>query len=221
MLELHHFYLSAASYRVRIGLALKGLEYRSLPVSLTIGGGEQLQAGYRTLNPQGLLPTLADGEFILSQSLAILEYLEETHPQPPFLPREPARRARVRQLAQIIVSDIQSLTNLRVLAYLRTTLKATDVQRSLWFRHWLLEGLDALELWLTSEGQARRYCLGDEVSLADICLVPLLYSARRFNLPLEDFPRLCAIEAACLALEAFQQAHPDRHAEETSMNAIL
>lgn len=221
MLELHHFYLSAASYRVRIGLALKGLEYRSLPVSLTIGGGEQLQAGYRTLNPQGLLPTLADGEFILSQSLAILEYLEDTHPQPPFLPRDPARRARARQLAQIIVCDIQSLTNLRVLAYLRTTLKATDVQRSLWFRHWLLEGLDALELWLTSEGQAHRYCLGDEVSLADICLVPLLYSARRFNLSLDDFPRLCAIEAACLALKAFQQAHPDRHAIEASMNAIL
>lgn len=214
MLELHHFFFSAASYRVRIGLALKGLDYRSLPVSLTKGGGEQLQAEYRTVNPQGLLPTLTDGEFILSQSLAILEYLEETHPEPPFLPVEPARRARVRQLAQIIVSDIHSLTNLRVLAYLRTTLNATEVQRSLWFRHWLLEGLDALELWLTSEGQAHRYALGQDVTLADICLVPLLYSARRFKLPLEDFPRLCEIEATCLALEAFQRAHPDQHAEE-------
>jgi maleylacetoacetate isomerase len=212
MLELHEFYLSAASYRVRIGLALKGLRYRSVPVSLSRGGGEQLLSEYRAINPQGLLPTLSDDEFILSQSLAILEYLDETHPQPPLLPREPARRARARQFAQIIVSDIQSMTNLRVLSYLRTTLQATDVQRSLWFRHWLLEGLDALELWLTAEGQPHRYCLGEEVTVADICLVPLLYSARRFNLPLDDFPRLCEIEAACLSLAQFQQAHPDQHA---------
>ncbi len=214
MLELHHFSLSAASYRVRIGLALKGLDYKSLPVSLTKGGGEQFGAEYRAANPQGLLPTLTDGEFILSQSLAILEYLDETHPTPPFLPSEPARRGRARQFAQIIVSDIQSLTNLRVLAYLRTTLKTTEVQRSLWFRHWLLEGLDALELWLTAEGQAHRFCLGEEVTLADICLVPLLYSARRFKLPLEDFPRLCEIEETCLTLRAFQRAHPERHAED-------
>jgi len=121
----------------------------------------------------------------------------------------------VRQFAQIIVSDIQALTNLRVLAYLRTTLKATDVQRSLWFRHWFLEGLDALELWLTAETQPHRFVVGDEVTLADVCLVPLLYGARRFNLPLDDFPRLCEIESACLESAAFQQAHPDRHSENT------
>lgn len=215
MLDLHEFYLSAASHRVRIGLALKGLRYTSHPVSLVRGGGEQLLSEYRAVNPQGLLPTLSDDEFILSQSLAILEYLDETHPQPPLLPSDPWRRARARQFAQIIVADIQSLTNLRVLAYLRTTLKATDVQRSLWFRHWLLEGLDALELWLAAGSQPHRYAVGDEVTLADICLVPLLHSARRFNLPLDDFPRLCEIEAACLALAAFQQAHPDHHPETT------
>ncbi len=213
MRELHNFYLSAASYRVRIGLALKGLDYRSLTVSLSKQGGEQLLPEYRALNPQGLLPTYVEDEFILSQSLAILEYLDETHPTPPFLPVEPARRARARQLAQIIVSDIQSLTNLRVLSYLRTALKASDVQRSQWFRHWLLEGLDSLELWLTAEGHAHRYCLGSEVTLADICLVPLMYSARRFSLPLDDFPRLCEVEAACLELEPFQHAHPDHYTE--------
>jgi len=215
MLDLHEFYLSAASYRVRIGLALKGLRYTSHPVSLVRGGGEQLLSEYRAVNPQGLLPTLSDDEFILSQSLAILEYLDETHPQPPLLPSDPRRRARARQFAQLIVADIQSLTNLRVLAYLRTTLKATDMQRSLWFRHWLLEGLDALELWLAAESQPHRYAVGDEVTLADVCLVPLLHSARRFNLSLEDFPRLCEIEGACLALAAFQQAHPDHHTETT------
>jgi len=213
MLELHDFYLSAAAYRVRIGLALKGLPYRAHPISLVKGGGEQLLAEYRAVNPQGLLPTLSDDDFILSQSLAILEYLEELHPTPPLLPAEPRRRARTRQFAQIVVSDIQSLTSLRVLAYLRTTLKASDVQRSQWIRHWLLEGLDALELWLTAETRPHRYALGDEVSLADVCLVPLLWSARRFNLPLDDFPRLCEVDAACLELPAFQQAHPDLHAE--------
>lgn len=209
MLEVHEYHLSAASYRVRIGLALKGLHYRSIPVSLIRGGGEQLVAEYRAVNPQGLLPSLTDDDFILSQSLAILEYLDETHPQPPLLPQDPRRRARARQFAQIIVSDIQSLTNLRVLAYLRTTLKASELQRSQWFRHWLLEGLDALELWLTAEEAPHRYAVEDEVSLADVCLVPLLYSARRFKLPLDDFPRLCEIEDACLELPAFADTHPD------------
>jgi maleylacetoacetate isomerase len=209
MLELHHFYLSAASYRVRIGLALKGLDYRAVPVSLTRGGGEQLLPDYRSMNPQGLLPTMADEDFILTQSLAILEYLEETRPQPPLLPRDPVQRARARQFAQIIVADIQSLTSLRVLAYLRTTLEAGELQRAQWFKHWLLEGLDALELWLTAETQPHRYCFGETVTLADICLVPLLHAARRFRLPLDDFPRMCEVEAACLALPAFAHAHPD------------
>ena len=212
-MELYDSRISASAYRVRIALQFKGLSYRSLPISLSRGGGEQHLSEYRAVNPQGMLPSFIDGDFTLTQSLAILEYLDERYPSPPLLPADPIQRARARQLAQIIVSDIQSLTNLRVLTYLRAVLKASNLARSLWFKHWLLEGLDALELWLTAESGGR-YCVGDGVSVADVCLVPLLYSARRFNLPLDDFPRLCEVEEACLALPAFQQAHPDRQPEE-------
>ena len=213
MIDLYDFYLSPAAFRVRIALRLKGLNHRAIPVSLVKGGGQQLLADYRALNPQGVLPTLVDDEFVLAQSVAILEYLDEVYPVPPLLPTDSARRARARQFAQMIVSDIQSLTNLRILAYLRTSLKASEAARSLWMRHWLLEGLDALELWLAAEGGRGRYCVGDAVTLADLCLVPLMFSARRFALDLDDFPRLVAIESNCLELDAFQSAHPDQHAE--------
>lgn len=212
-MDLYDSNRSASAYRVRIALRWKGQSYRALPLSLTRGGGQQLLAEYRALNPQGMLPTMVDDDFVLSQSLAILEYLEESHPSPPLLPTDIRQRARARQLAQLIVSDIQSLTNLRVLTYLRSVLHVTDVARSVWYRHWLLEGLDALELWLTAEG-GDRYCVGDTISIADVCLVPLLHSARRFALPLEDFPRLCEVEESCLALAAFQAAHPDQNPED-------
>jgi maleylacetoacetate isomerase len=208
MYELHEFHLSTASYRVRIGLNLKGVEYNAVPVSLVKGGGEQHLPEYRTINPQGMVPTYADHEITLSQSLAILEYLEERYPEPAFLSADPVRRARTRQLAQIIACDIHPLLNLRVLAYLRNVFKADQDARSKWFRHWLLDGLDALELWLTAERGRSVYCAGDEVSLADICLVPQMFQARRFKLPLDDFPRLCDIEAACLELDSFRNAEP-------------
>lgn len=207
-MELYDFHLSVSSYRVRIGLSIKGLPYRRRPLSLSRDGGEQHAAGYRALNPQGLVPTLLDDDFVLTESLAILEYLDERHPRPPLLPADPKRRARVRQLAQIMVSDIAPLTNLRVITYLRSVLKTSENERAKWFRHWLLEGLDALELWLAADGAVAAYCVGDEVTLADVCLVPLLYGARRFGLPLDDFPRLCGIEERCLALDAFQRAAP-------------
>jgi len=211
--ELYDSNRSASAFRVRLALEYKGLDYRALPLSLTKGGGEQLMPDYRAVNPQGLLPSLVDDDFILTQSLAIIEYLEDCHPSPPLLPTEPRQRARARQFAQLVVADIQSLTNLRVLAYLRSVLHASNIARSHWYRHWLLEGLDALELWLTAESTGR-YCVGDTVTIADICVVPLLYSARRFALALDDFPRLCDVEAACLELPAFQRAHPERHAED-------
>lgn len=209
MIQLHDFPLSAASQRMRIGLNLKGLPYKIIPVSLVKGGGEQLQPEYRALNPQGLVPTMVHDEHIFTQSLAMLEYLDEIQPAPPFLPASPLARARVRQLAQIMVSDIHPLTNLRVIGYLRRVLKADEVRRAMWYRHWLLEGLDAVELWLTAAGTVGGYCVGEQVTLADICLVPLLASARRFGLDLDDFPRICQVEAHCLDLEAFRKAQPD------------
>ncbi len=208
MYELHEFDRSAASYRVRIGLNLKGVDYQSVTISLVKGGGEQHLPEYRSINPQGLVPTYSDHDITLSQSTAILEYLEERFPEPTFLPGDAVRRARARQLAQIVTCDIQPLTNLRVLAYLRNVFKADQNALSIWFRHWLLDGLDALELWLTADRGASNYCVGDDVSLADICLVPQIYQARRFKLPLDDFPRLCDIEAACMELAAFRNAQP-------------
>ena len=209
MFELHEFHLSAASYRVRIGLNLKGIKYSSVPVSLVKGGGEQHLPEYRSLNPQGTVPTFTDHKITLSQSLAILEYLEERYPEPTFLPGDALRRARSRQLAHIIACDIHPLTNLRVLAYLRNAFKADQNERSQWLRHWLLDGLDALELWLTAERGRFKYSVGDEVSLADICIVPQMFQARRFKLVLDDFPHLCDIEAACMELEPFRNAEPD------------
>lgn len=213
-MQLYDSNRSASAYRVRLALSVKGLNYKAIPLSMTKGGGQQLLAEYRALNPQGMLPSLVDDDFVLTQSLAIIEYIDETYPTPPLLPADPRQRARARQLAQLIVGDIQSLTNLRVLTYLRSMLGTSDINRSLWYRHWLLEGLDALELWLTAES-GERYCVGDSVTVADLCLVPLLHSARRFALALDDFPRLCEVEEACLALPAFQAAHPDRHPEDT------
>ncbi|MSQ66983.1 MAG: maleylacetoacetate isomerase [Gammaproteobacteria bacterium] len=212
-MEIHVAQLSAASYRVRIALQLKQVSYRSVVLSLTRAGGEQLAPEYRSLNPQGLVPTLVDDDFLLTQSLAMVEYLDERYPNPPLLPAAPRPRARARQFAQLIVSDIQSLTGLRVLGYLRAELHLQPAARSLWLRHWLLEGLDALEIWLTAE-RAGGYCVGDSVTLADVCLIPLLYSVRRFGLSIEDFPRLCEVEATCLALPPFQLAHPDNLTED-------
>ena len=208
MYELHEYNLSSASYRVRIGLNLKGVDYSSVPISLVKKGGQQHLPDYRALNPQGVVPTYVDDNITLSQSLAILEYLEERYPEPPILPSDLEQRARARQIAQLIACDIHPLTNLRVLAYLRTHLRAKRGARSEWFRHWLLEGLDALELWLTAQGNTSDFCVGDAVSLADICLIPQLYQARRFLLPLDDFPRLSAVEAACMEIAAFREAQP-------------
>ncbi|MFT4583611.1 MAG: maleylacetoacetate isomerase [Gammaproteobacteria bacterium] len=208
MYELHEFYLSVASYRVRIGLNLKGVEYQSVPVSLVKGGGEQHLPEYRALNVQGLVPTYADRDITLTQSMAILEYLDEQYPEPSFLPGDALKRARARQIANIVACDIQPLLSLRVLAYLRNTFTADQAARSKWFRHWLLEGLDSLELLITAERGSATYCLGNEVSLADIMLVPLVFQARRFKLTMDDFPRLCEIEEACLRLDAFRRAAP-------------
>ena len=208
MLTLHSYFRSSAAYRVRIALALKGLAFDTAVVHLLRGGGEQLQDAYRSINPAALVPALQDGGATLTQSLAILEYLEETHPQPPLLPADALGRARVRALACTVACDIHPVNNLRVLNYLRDTLYADDAARSNWALHWMALGLRALEQHLAHEPATGLCCHGDTPTLADCCLVPQLFNARRFGLDLAPYPTLVRIDQHCAALPAFAIAHP-------------
>ncbi|WP_049621962.1 maleylacetoacetate isomerase [Frateuria defendens] len=206
---LYDYWRSSAAYRVRIALNLKGLAYESRPVHLLREGGEQHAPAYRALNPQELVPCLCEGGRVLTQSMAIVEYLEETHPAPPLLPADAAGRARVRALAQLIACDVHPLGNLRVLQRLETQFGADPAARGEWMRHWIAAGLQAFEAHL-ADGAAGRYCHGDAPGLADVLLVPQVYNALRWQLPLEDYPRLHGIHAACNELEAFRRAAPER-----------
>lgn len=207
-MQLYGYWRSTAAYRVRIALALKGLAVDSIPVHLVRGGGEQHADGYRALNPLGLVPTLVVDGRALGQSLAIVEWLEETHPSPPLLPASPWERARAREIALLIACDIHPLNNLRVLRYLTGTLDADEARQLAWYRHWVESGLGALETMLAGDERRGPYCVGDTPTLADICLVPQLYNARRFGVDLTPFPTLLAVDAACAALAAFMQAAP-------------
>ena len=209
-MKLYSYFRSSAAYRVRIALNLKGLAYETVPVHLTRGGGEQLAPGYRKLNPQALVPVLEDGKRVLSQSLAIMEYLEETHPQPPLLPKEPAARARVRALALAVACDLHPLNNLRVLNYLTGPMGLGDDAKRTWYHHWIAEGLAALEASLASDRETGRFCHGDAPGLTDCCLVPQLANAYRFKCDVSPYPTLLRIEKNCQALEAFRSAAPDR-----------
>ena len=209
-MKLYSFFRSSAAYRVRIALNLKGLSYEYLPVHLSRGGGEQLRPEFRRVNPQALVPVLDDGSQLLSQSLAIIEYLEEIHPRPPLLPATPAERARVRALAQAIACEIHPLNNLRVLNYLTGVLSASDDAKNAWYRHWVAEGFRALEAGLAGNPATGKFCHGDEPGLADCCLVPQMFNARRFKCDLSQHPTLVAIDANCQALDAFRRAAPER-----------
>lgn len=209
-LQLYTYWRSSAAYRVRIGLHLKGLAHDLLPVHLVRDGGQQHAPDYVALNPQHLVPTLRHGEQVLTQSLAILEYLDEVFPQAPLLPSSPQARARVRALAQLVACDIHPLNNLRVLQYLERTVEAQAMRREEWTRHWMREGFAALEALLAGHPDTGRYCHGDTPGLADCCLVPQLYNAHRFGVDLAPYPTLQRIEQACLALEAFDRARPER-----------
>ena len=209
MIKLYSYWRSSAAYRVRIGLNLKKLEHEIVPVNMLPGDDEQHSGAYRQLNPQGLVPTLMDGEFILTQSLAILEYLEEKYPQFPLLAQEQTSRAIIRQLAQIIACDIHPLDNLRVLKYLKRELQVSDDLKDQWYAHWIVSGFAAFESALSNFDHDGPYCLGENVTIADLCLIPQLYNARRFSISLDEYSRLRAIEQACLEQDAFIRAAPE------------
>jgi maleylacetoacetate isomerase len=210
MLRLYGYWRSSAAYRVRIALELKSLSYEYAPVHLVRGGGEQRQPDYRRVNPQGRVPSLEHDGRVLTQSLAIIEYLDESWPEPALLPSTPAARARVRALADLVACDIHPLNNLRVLQYLSRTLGQAEPARDDWYRHWIADGFTALEVLLAGSADTGRYCHGDTPGLADACLVPQVYNARRYNCDLEPFPTIARIEQSCNALAAFERARPER-----------
>jgi maleylacetoacetate isomerase len=207
-MKLYSYFRSSAAYRVRIALNLKGLPYEYVPIHLR--QGEQRGEAYRALNPQGLVPVLADERGTFTQSLAIIEYLDESHPDPPLLPHTAPARARVRAIAQAIACDIHPLDNTRVLQYLTRTLGVSEEAKNTWYRHWIDLGFAALEARLAADPATGAFCHGASPTLADVCLVPQLANARRLPLPLTAYPTLLRIEAACTALPAFAAAAPER-----------
>jgi len=210
MMRFHGYFRSSAAYRCRIAFNLKGVSPDFQSVHLRRDGGEQKGVAYRALNPQALVPALEVGGLVLTQSLAIVEYLDETYPHPPFLPSDSSARAQVRAFAQAIACDIHPLQNLRVLDYLRSELNQDQGAIDAWCRRWISEGLAACEALLERAGSTGDYAFGDRPSLADICLVPQMFSADRFGVDLSAMPRLRAVRAACEALAAFADAHPTR-----------
>lgn len=205
-MKLYTYFRSSAAYRVRIALNFKGLAYEAVPVDLRPGAHRR--PAYRAVNPQGLVPALEDGGVVLNQSLAILEYLEEMHPQPPLLPRAPLERARARSLALAIACDVHPINNLRVLNYLRTRLAQDQAGVRAWYRHWVEAGFEGLEAQVrgTSDGH---HLVGDQVTFADVCLVPQLFNARRFECDLTPYPTLTAVGAQLQLLPAFARAAPE------------
>lgn len=208
-MKVHGFFRSSASYRLRIALALKGItpEQTSVHISRP-GGGDQFLPGFKSLNPQQLVPVLEDDGKAFIQSLAILEYLEETYPSPAILPKDPAGRARVRGLALIIACEMHPLNNLRVLNYLTKDLGASEDAKLAWYRHWVKLGFDALEPMLANSKDTGTYCHGETPTIADICLVPQVFNAKRFECPLGDYPTVMRIYEACEKLPAFISAQP-------------
>ena len=205
-MKLYSYFRSSAAYRVRIAFHLKGLSYETVPIHLQKEGGQNLKPEYRAINPLMRVPALKlDSGELLTQSLAIIEYLDEVHPRPPLLPPDPVDRAQVRALAQLIACDIHPLNNLAPLRYLKDELAQDQAKIDAWYHYWVLAGFDAIEAMV----RPGPYAFGADVTLADICLVPQVANARRLKVPLERFPKIVAIDAACATLPAFQKARPE------------
>ncbi len=207
-MRLYGYFRSSAAFRVRIALNLKGLGYEG--ASIHLRRGDQAQAGFLAVNPQGLVPALETDGQILIQSIAIIEYLDETHPEPPLLPRDAAGRARVRALAAIVACDIHPLNNLRVLRYLHRPLGQDQTAIETWYNHWIDAGFQALESMLAGDARTGAFCHGDAPGLADIALVPQVVNAERYELDLAPYPTINRIFENCIKLDAFADAHPNR-----------
>ncbi len=208
-IRLYSYWRSSAAYRVRLALNLKGLDYETISVSLAPGESEHRQNDYRQRNPQMLVPFLEDGKFSVGQSQAILEYLEEAYREPALLPESKQERAAVRSFCNSICCDIHPLNNLRVLLYLKGELGVSDEQRDAWYANWIHEGFRAAEIVAVENATAGPFVFGESVTLADTCLIPQIYNARRFNVPLDDYPQLVAIDSHCASLPAFADAIPE------------
>jgi len=204
-MKLYTYFRSSSSFRVRIALNVKDIDYE--PVFVHLVKGEQAGEAHLKRNPQGLVPVLEDGDFMVSQSVAIVEYLEETHPEPPLLPPDPKARAEVRRLVDLIACDIQPLNNLKVLKYLKDPLGHTQEEISLWYNHWISHNFRALETLVGEKGG--QYCFGDKVTMADVFLIPQMWNANRFNCDLTPFPTLLEIQEQLYKLEAFDSARPE------------
>ena len=205
-MQLYNYFRSSASYRVRIALAIKGLDYDYMPVHLQ--KNEQLGESYQAVSASRLVPLLREGDHALTQSLAIIEYLDETHPEPPVLPKDPLGRARVRALSYDVACEIHPLNNLRVLRYLVRDLKVADEDKNRWYRHWVETGLEVVERQLAA--QPATFCHGDSPTMADCTLVPQIFNAQRFGCRLDHVPQVMKVYEACMALPAFDETQPSK-----------
>lgn len=216
-MQLYTYFRSSASYRVRIALNLKGIDFDQIPVHLVKNGGEQFSELFRAINPESLVPALVDDhegqQIALSQSLAIIEYLEEKYPARPLLPKDISDRAYVRALSLAIACDIHPVNNLRILKYLSANFAATDEQKNAWYRHWCELGLQTFEQRLASDPRRGLFCFGDQPGMADCCLIPQIYNAQRFQCDLSAMPIMMDINQRCLELDAFQRAAPAAQAD--------